>query len=289
MAEEDARTPSTAPKADPAFTEKVRDDAQGAFRRVRFFLGNGDPERALFALEPLVARLDELGAKEPDSDRYSFDFSGPEQAYLYVLRHPDTPVGLMHSTVGPYVDAYGIQAAILYQLGRYHEAVDAIDKALAWNPTDGGLYLERAMAHEAAREYALLEQDIEAAYPLITTAVDLARYHALRADVLVSQAKYDLAAAHYAVYHDFDPDDTYALPDQELHELGHRTGRGHAYSRLTSGEAQRRLRRAGEKYGPSEEAVAVLRQIARDATDLGDSDAARTAAQRLRELVHDKG
>lgn len=285
---EEGASEGTGERTDPEEVARIRDDAQATFRRVRFAIGRNHPEQALRMLQPLLGQLDEI-AEGPDAGGRTFDFSNPEEAYLYFALNPDTPLQEVRGSVAPYVDAYGTHAALLYQLGRFGEAAAAVDRALRWCPTDGSLYLERAMAHEAAGQMDAVEGDIESAYPLITRPVDLARYHAFRADVLVARGKYDLAAAHYAVYEDFDPNDTFAEPREELRELGHRTGHGHAYAKLTSEEAVRRLSRAGEKYGPSELAVSVLQQILQDGVESGDFSAARNATQSLWSLTHFDG
>lgn len=282
---------TTTDKEDAAAQERqaLRDEAQDTFKRVQFALQMRHPDQGLRMLQPLLSKLGDLAQSAPDNDPMAFDFSNPEQAYLYFNLNPKTDPDALHPTIAPYTDAYGIHSALLYTLGDYAGAVAAIGNALRFNPTDAGLYLERAMSHEALFDYDAVQRDIEAAYPMITLATDLARYHAFRANVLIHDGKYDLAAAHYAVYEDFDPDDIYASPHEELHELGHRTGRGHAFAHLTSAEAAKRLQRAGEKYGPSDLAVSTLQQILNDSINLRHPDDARAAAQSLWELTHFDG
>lgn len=269
--------------------EALRDEAQDTFKRVQFALQMRHPDQGLRMLQPLLKKLDELAQSAPDNDPMAFDFSNPEQAYLYFNLNPDTDPDALHPTVAPYTDAYGIHSALLYTLGDYEGAAAAIDNALRFNPTDAGLYLERAMSHEAMFDYDAVQRDIDDAYPMITRATDLARYHAFRANILIAQGKYDLAAAHYAVYEDFDPDDIYAQPHEELHELGHRTGRGHAFAHLTSADAAKRLQRAKENYGPSDLAVSTLQQILNDSINLKHADDARAAAQSLWDITHFDG
>lgn len=269
--------------------QALRDEAQDTFKRVQFALQMRHPDQGLRMLQPLLKKLDAQSQSAPDNDPMAFDFSNPEQAYLYFNLNPKTDPDALHPTVAPYTDAYGIHSALLYTLGDYEGAVAAINKALQFNPTDAGLYLERAMSHEAMFDFDTVQQDIEDAYPMITRAIDLARYHAFRANVLIAQGMYDLAAAHYAVYEDFDPDDVYANPHEELHELGHRTGHGHAYAHLTSADAAKRLQRARENYGPSDLAVSTLQQIMNDSINLRHPEDARAAAQSLWDITHFDG
>ena len=145
------------------------------------------------------------------------------------------------------------------------------------------------MSHEAMGDFDAVERDIEAAWPLIIVATDLARYHAFRANVLVTQGKYDLAAAHYAVYEDFDPDDVYADPHAELHELAHASGRGHGLAHLTSAEAAQRLKRAGENYGPSKLAVDTMQELLNDTLNAGKFDDARYVVAGLWAITHFDG
>ena len=227
--------------------------------------------------------------EEPDCLPDRLDFTDPAQAYLYLNAHPDVDPNAVKPTVAPYTDAYGIHSALLYALGRYEDAAAAIDNALRFNTADAGLYLERAMSHEAMGDFDAVERDIEAAWPLIIIATDLARYHAFRANVLVTQGKYELAAAHYAVYEDFDPDDVYADPHAELHELAHASGRGHRLAHLSSAEAAQRLKRAGENYGPSKLAVDTLQELLNDTLNAGKFDDARYVVAGLWAITHFDG
>ena len=289
MADSQTKDTATGEKDVTPEQQALRDEAQDTFKRVQFALQMRHPDQGLRMLQPLLNKLDELAQSAPDNDPMAFDFSNPEQAYLYFNLNPDTDPDALHPTVAPYTDAYGIQSALLYTLGDYEGAAAAIDNALRFNPTDAGLYLERAMSHEAMFDYDAVERDIEDAYPMITRAIDLARYHAFRANILIHQGKYDLAAAHYAVYEDFDPDDVYASPHEELHELGHHTGRGHALAHLTSADAAKRLQRARENYGPSDLAVSTLQQILNDSINLKHAGDARAAAQSLWDITHFDG
>ena len=264
--------------ADTDLTEeqqRLRDDAQATFRRVQFALQMKHPDQALRMLTPLLERLQKSAQEEPDCLPDRLDFTDPAQAYLYLSAHPDVDPEDVKPTVAPYTDAYGIHSALLYALGRYEDAAAAIDNALRFNTADAGLYLERAMSHEAMGDFDAVEKDIEAAWPLIIIATDLARYHAFRANVLVTQGKYELAAAHYAVYEDFDPDDVYADPHAELHELAHASGRGHKLAHLSAAEAAQRLKRAGENYGPSKLAVDTMQELLNDTLNAGKFDDAR--------------
>ncbi len=267
----------------------LNEEAQKVFRRVELSLTMRHPDRALATIEPLIQKLEAYATKGPDAKEGSYDFETPEQAYLYFLLNPDVAIEDIRPADLPYVDAYGIRAAVEYQLGDFEASIGSIDAALRWAPTDAGLYLERAMAHEAMGDFDALSEDIDLAYPLITNAIDLARWHAFRADVLISRGSYATAAAHYAVYHDFDTEDTFAEPDEELHALGHATGHGHEYEHLTSEKAQAKLQKAQENYGPSDEALSVLQTIMEDALDEKDLDSVILATRSLWELTHYEG
>ncbi|WP_028263953.1 tetratricopeptide repeat protein [Atopobium fossor] len=259
----------------------LRDEAQLVFRRVQLSLSMNHPAQALSALEPLALKLDTFSQDGPDTAAGAYDFESPDQAFLFFALHPNLSVDDIRPAQAPYVDTYGALAAVLCALGRYEEALAALDKAIKWAPTDAGLYLEKAATHQQMELYEAVNKDLEDAWPLITRPLDMAHYHALRANALVALGKYDVAAAHYAVYRDFDPRDHFCSPHAELHELGHASGRGHASAHLSAQEAAARLKRTHEQYGASDMSLAVLQEVLNQGMQSGNMAAAKTAASQL--------
>lgn len=181
----------------------------------------------------------------------------------------------------------------LYDLGRYAEAVEALHKAIRWNPASAQLRFELAENYKRLGYIGACEAALEAAYPCVANGAQMAKWHREKAFVAVERGQLELAAAHLVASMAFEPSD---LAVQEMLYIREKFGRD--FPQMSGGAAVRVLEERGrpvtadaDTIAALADLVAVLRDegqlaeaasVAGDVYDLTGDETARRAAEELR-------
>lgn len=245
-------------------------------------------ESALKTLKPLLAMLDDLAKEGPDKDPNCFDFKDEVDVELAgMLNPPESPDGYL-PTFGVQALAHELAADCYYYLDQADEGLAAADGALRWDPWNAQIHLRRASFLEMQRDFERLGEELERTYPLIARDLDMAAYHFYRGLYLLNTGKIPLAAAHFVAFKDFDTNHELADVDQILRQLDDQLHHPGVFEGLTSQEAQRRIRRAGDVYGPSETGINALYRALERAVAQGRQDAVQDLSARYRNLLKSK-
>jgi hypothetical protein len=124
---------------------------------------------------------------------------------------------------------------------------------------------------------------------LIARDIDMAGYHFYRALNLIHTQRIPLGVAHLVAFKDFDTDHELADVDPMLAQLDEGLHHPGVFAGIDSREAKRRLRRAGEHYGPSETGKCALMRALEKAVATGQRDAVQDLASRYRRLLKTQG
>lgn len=256
--------------------------AAGQFQREHY-------ELALDTLEPLITVLDDLADKGPDADPSVYDFKDEVDIELAQLTDASfRPDGYMPS-LGVQALGRELKADCLYYLDRADEGLDTATKALRWDPWNAQIHLRRASFLDMKRDEDELEKELERTYPLIARDIDMAGYHFYRALNLIHTQRIPLGVAHLVAFKDFDTDHELADVDPMLAQLDEGLHHPGVFASIDSKEAKRRLKRAGEHYGPSETGKCALMRALEKAVDTGQRDAVQDLASRYRRLLKTQG
>lgn len=242
-------------------------------------------ESALKTLAPLIEVLDDLAQTGPDKDPSCFDFKDEVDIELaQMLDASFDPAGYLPS-LGVQALARELKADCLYYLDRADEGLAAADAALRWDPWNAQIHLRRASFLEMQHDHEGLEKELERTFPLIARSLDLAGYHFYRGFLLLQTSKIPLAVAHLVAFKDFDRNHELADVDQILRQLDEQLHHPGVFEGTASLEAQRRLRRAGEPYGPDETGKEALARALAKAVTEGQQGAVEDLSARWRELL----
>lgn len=269
-------------------------DLHEAMEKAHQLCGEGRVEEALAVLEPQARRLDDLLASgwfADDSQSVYLDFDDMTDYAVWHAHTTETREARM--VTQPIAVVYMAYGSCLYDLGRYAEAVEALHKAIRWNPASAQLRFELAENYKRLGYIGACEAALEAAYPCVANGAQMAKWHRERAFVAVERGQLELAAAHLVASMAFEPSD---LAVQEMLYICEKFGRD--FSQMSGGAAVRVLEERGrpvtadaDTIAALADLVAVLRDegqlaeaasVAGDVYDLTGDETARRAAEELR-------
>ena len=173
---------------------------EAVFREVLFNVQNGNPENACRLLEPLIQEFDECieaGIDMSDSVSEKCDFANIREYTMYLIAfQPEKDV---RPTMEDYTQAYALYGQVLFELHRHEEAIDALTKALIWDPVSTSVLFEIGENYKVLEDMDSFIAYTDKAYPYIFTAVGMARYHRNKGFYGIETGKYEKAAAHFLV------------------------------------------------------------------------------------------
>ncbi len=113
---------------------------KAVLEEVDFCIYKKEFEKALSLLDPLIEKTRGMFIDDARSEFHNFDEPFEELLYINLLK-PEKDV--RHASV-PFSHMYFRRASILFELGRYEEAIESCEAALKWNPVDAGVMFELA-------------------------------------------------------------------------------------------------------------------------------------------------
>jgi Tetratricopeptide repeat. len=93
--------------------------------------------------------------------------------------------------------AYYFLGYINIELGKHEDALEYLNNALKWNPTDPLIIFEKATIFRETKKWDRFRAEVEKAYPHIYTSATLARYYRDLGFYYIERELYDIANALY--------------------------------------------------------------------------------------------
>lgn len=133
---DDFHVPGTAPYG------PLEDTLNNCRDYIVYLLNDEKFEEATEACRKIIERLEERGMVKEDNEHVYMSFNEWFEDLLYNFHFkPEKPTALAPAN---YSQIYTEYASLLFKLGRYDEAEEALEKAMLWNPVDSELRLDHA-------------------------------------------------------------------------------------------------------------------------------------------------
>ena len=167
---------------------------------------NQNYEKALKILEPVVNDLVQFEQFhfQNDSQTEYHDFHELFEELLYrELSHSELdfkPVPI------PFTALYSRYGNLLFELGRYGDASDILEKGLRWNPVDINLMLEYAECHKASGNMERFYQITMGVFDIAFTPAALGRCYRNLGYYYAEKENWDVAASIIYMSMQYDPD-----------------------------------------------------------------------------------
>lgn len=187
---------------------------------VRFNIYKKDFKKALELMEVLVEKTERNPMYQNDSVTEYFSFETPFEFFMYVQRNEcNKEVKWIQY---PYAAIYLQYGSLLYDLQRYGEANQMLEKALRWNPMSARILYEYAETFKVMGDnekfFALSKKAFEIAY----TRADIARAYRNLGYYFVEVEKYQAAIGCYLLSLEYDKESKNA--QSELYYIHQKTG-----------------------------------------------------------------
>ncbi len=258
--------------------------SQSVIDEATYNIKMGKIAKALEIIEPLAQKYDELvesGWSQDDSESVYFNFRSPIDEIVW-RAHNDEPRAV-RKAVEPFCKVYFMYGSVLYEAGRYEEAIAALSKAVRWNPSNLTVRYEVGENYKKLGDMGAYERVLDEAHPFIASADDMARFHRSKGFMLIEQENYELAAAHFMYSL------LYAESNLALSEIMHiKMKCGEDYTGMTPETAEAVLEREGELCGADKNTLSALYALIKIANDNADVETAIHSAINLYELTGDE-
>lgn len=127
------------------FEQAIGNDSAGissTLDEIRFVAYKKDFEKALTLIEVLVNKIETMGAFADDAVSEYHTFSELFEEILFF--HLKKPNKQLRQAQLPYAEIYTLHGNILFELKRFVEAKQALEKAIRWNPISAPIAFEHA-------------------------------------------------------------------------------------------------------------------------------------------------
>lgn len=276
------------PDEKKADLEKVIDNhessSQSVIEEATYNMKMGEMAKALEIIEPLAMKYDELcesGWSQNDAESIYFDFrSIIDEA---VWRSHNDEERTVRKSIEPFSQVYFMYGSVLYEAGRYEDAIEALQKAVRWNPCNLTIRYEVGENYKKLGDMEAYGRILDEAHPYIACAEDMARFHRSKGFMLIELGSYKLAAAHFMYSL------LYAESNLALSEVMYiKMKCGENYTDMTPDTAGEILEGAGELCGANEDTLGALASVIRFACEHDDIGTTIQAAIDLYQLTGDE-
>lgn len=257
---------------------------QATLDEVMFNLKMGNREKALQLIEPLAqkyARLMDEGWGQDDSQSAYFDFNSPVEQIVWAIHSNETRE--FRKVPAPYTRIFMYCASCLYDAGRHEEAIEYLQRAIRWNPSNPILRFELGENYKRMGDITNYDCILDELHPYIATPEDLARYHRAKGYVAIERGFFKLAAAHLVISTYFEQS---ATAQSEIMFI--KAKYGEDYTGMTLHDAAEVLGKNDQPIGANERTLGGMVQLLRLATDHDDIELAYQLARDLYMLTGDE-
>jgi tetratricopeptide (TPR) repeat protein len=180
---------------------------QTVLEEAEFQIHKKNFEKALDILEPAMKDIEdengELSRFRDDSVSEYHHFQNQLEQILYnELMRPERKVRIMDGNIG---HLYFLSGYLYFEMGRFEEAENALNKARKINPVSVTPIFESAEIDKKNKDWDSYLKATKLCLSLSYTAEDLARSYRNLGFYYIEQEKYDIAAAIYQVSVVYDP------------------------------------------------------------------------------------
>ena len=127
------------------FEQAIGNDSAGissTLDEIRFVAYKKDFEKALALIEVLIKKIETMGAFADDAVSEYHTFSELFEEILFF--HLKKPQKQLRQAQLPYAEIYILHGSILFELKRFDEAKQTLEKAIRWNPVNAPIAFEHA-------------------------------------------------------------------------------------------------------------------------------------------------
>jgi len=261
------------------------DTAKAVLDEVVYNVKMGNPAKALELIEPLSRKYDDLiesGWCKDDSESVYFNFDSPLEELLWRIHHEGDERTVRRATE-PFARTFMMHGSVLFELGRHREAIDQLEKAIRWNPSNNEYRFELGENYKKLGETDAYARILDELFPYIANPQMMARFHRSKGFMYIDLGRYELAAAHLVYSMLFQQTD---IAMSELMYI--KMDRGEDYTDMTPQVAENVLERVGELLSMDEGAATALVTVINLAREHGAIDMAAQAAGDLYGLTGDE-
>lgn len=187
---------------------------------VRFCVHKKQYDKAIHIMDGLVKEADEMPMFKNDavSEYYNF-FEYFEEILYKLINKPERDV---READYPFAKIYMEQGSLMFEVGNYLKAREALEKAIRWNPANAKIAFEHAETYKATGELDKFFELTKAIFKIAFRPDDVARCYRNLGFYFVEQEEWKVAAGCILMSMRFDKDAKNA--QSELYYIATKTG-----------------------------------------------------------------
>lgn len=193
---------------------------ESALEEIRFKICQKDYKTALKLIEALVQKYEELNLFEDDAVSEYHNFKEIMEEVLY--RHIYQPKKDLRNATVDYSEIYLLYGSLLYELKRHEDAIEALEKAMRWNPSSASIAFEHAENYKVLGNLDEFEKCTKNIFKIAFRPKDLARCYRNLGYLYVEKQNYDLATCCETFSLQFEKSN---MVQSELYYISTKTGK----------------------------------------------------------------
>jgi len=249
---------------------------KAAMRQMKY---ENNPNKALEIIEPASKEVDSLMAvfTEDSAGIYHYFENAIEEVIHLVYYEPKKTVRNLPEN---FFDVYIMHGIILFELGRYEDAITPLKKAMKINPISTDVIFELAEVYKVKKDWDEYLRLTREAHKVSYTKKDLARFYRNFGYYFIEQQKYDEATALYFVSLYFEPENKGAM--NQLLYIQEKTEK--QISKPDNNEVIAILKKNDIELRAKTEVLAAIYMLGKAMQSEGNTEAAKTYFSIISEL-----
>jgi len=263
--------------------QNLKQATEAAIEEAQFQMYKKNYKRALELLEGIIKKIegDYPNYREDEVSQY-FNFDNALEEIIYKeIYQPKKEVRINPES---FAKLYSLYGSLLFELRRYDEAQETLEKAMKWNPVKAEIMFELGEIFKLRKQYdeylELTKRCLECAY----SSRHIARCYRNLGYYYIEQKEYDTAIVLYYLSLQFDNEDKTA--SSELLYISQETGKQIKEPSLKKVETI--MKKQGIQFGANPLVYNIAFFLGKDAQENKEFDAARYFYEIAYELTGDE-
>lgn len=234
---------------------------QATLEEVDFCIFKKDYRKARILIEALIEKLEDANLYDDDEVSVYKDFGETFEDVLFLFRNK--PEKVLRAPSFPYAGIYLKYGSLLFELHEHAKAIDALHKAMEWNPIKADITFELAENYKVMGDIETFYIETRKAHVNCYRPYTLARYYRNLAYYFSEMKKFREAAACIMVSGSYD--NTAANYQSELYYIQEMNGG--VRINLDHDEIKALLEKEGITLGPDQDILGLSFSLAKDCLD----------------------